>query len=107
MLRLHSALVSPWITSLQVHVVTLHHLDDVIDECLPIGKYGKSLNVWDWKERKLIQTLDLGDQGLMPLETRFLHNPDAKTGFVGCALTANVFRYNKAVITLDLPGNCL
>lgn len=54
--------------------------------------YGKSLHVWDWKERKRIQTLDLGDEGFMPLEIRFLHEPSAQTGFVGCALTANVFR---------------
>ena len=60
---------------------------------LHIGLYGKSLNVWDWKQRKLIQTIDLGSEGFMPLEIRFLHDPSAKTGFVGCALTANVFRY--------------
>jgi selenium-binding protein 1 len=55
--------------------------------------YGQSLHVWDWKEHKKIQTLDLGSEGLMPLEIRFLHEPTATTGFVGCALTANVFRY--------------
>lgn len=49
--------------------------------------------MWDWKEHKKIQTLDLGSEGLMPLEIRFLHEPTATTGFVGCALTANVFRY--------------
>lgn len=59
------------------------------------GLYGKSLNVWDWKERKLIQTIDLGSEGFMPLEIRFLHDPSAKTGFVGCALTANVFRFHQ------------
>lgn len=56
--------------------------------------YGQSLHVWDWKERQRIQTLDLGAEGLMPLEIRFLHDPAARTGFVGCALTANVFRYS-------------
>lgn len=54
--------------------------------------YGQSLTVWDWQERKPIQTLELGPHGVMPLEIRFLHDPDARTGFVGCALTANVFR---------------
>lgn len=59
--------------------------------------YGKSLHVWDWNEKKRIQTLDLGNEGLMPLEIRFLHDPAAETGFVGCALTANVFRYLNAI----------
>jgi len=62
---------------------------------LAAGQYGKSLNVWDWKERKLIQTIDLGSEGIMPLEIRFLHDPSAKTGFVGCALSANVFRFHQ------------
>ena len=56
------------------------------------GMYGHSLHVWDWKERKHVQTIDLGEEGMMPLEIRFLHEPTATTGFVGCALTANVFR---------------
>jgi selenium-binding protein 1 len=69
------------------------------------GMYGQSLHVWDWKERKRIQTLDLGNEGLMPLEIRFLHEPTATTGFVGCALTANVFRYeflnkSRSVLTI-------
>ncbi|XP_046442231.1 methanethiol oxidase-like [Daphnia pulex] len=59
------------------------------------GMYGQSLHVWDWKEHKKIQTLDLGSEGLMPLEIRFLHEPTATTGFVGCALTANVFRFHQ------------
>lgn len=72
---------------------------------VPKGMYGQSLHVWDWKERKQIQTLDLGSEGLMPLEIRFLHEPTAKTGFVGCALTANVFRYlseSKFSLTVSL-----
>ena len=57
--------------------------------------YGRSLNVWDWKERKLIQTLDLGSEGLVPLEIRFLHDPLAAEGFVGCAVSGTVFRFYK------------
>lgn len=57
------------------------------------GLYGHCLHVWDWKRRQRIATLDLGaGEGMMPLETRFLHDPDRKEGFVGCALSSNVFR---------------
>merc|ERR1712087_356385 len=31
----------------------------------------------------------------MPLEIRFLHDPKAAEGFVGCALNANVYRFYK------------
>lgn len=59
------------------------------------GLYGQSLNIWQWSTRKLLQTIDLGEEGLMPLETRFLHDPDACQGFVGCALNAKVFHFYK------------
>ncbi|KAM9806733.1 methanethiol oxidase [Syngnathus typhle] len=57
------------------------------------GHYGTSLHVWDWSTRKRVQTLDLGEEGAIPLEVRFLHDPDATEGFVGCALRGNVFRF--------------
>ena len=66
------------------------NLDDVLN-----NKYGHSLHVWDWTTREHIQTIDLGNEGLMPLEIRFLHNPDIGEGFVGCALSSNVFRFFK------------
>lgn len=59
------------------------------------GGYGTHLNVYDWKEHKLIQRIDLGKEGVMPLEIRFLHDPKATEGFVGSALFANVFRFFK------------
>jgi len=59
------------------------------------GKYGHSLHVWNWKEREHIQTIDLGNEGLIPLELRFLHNPDRSEGFVGAALSSNIFRFFK------------
>jgi len=39
--------------------------------------------VWDWKECKTIQRIDLRDEGMIPLELRFLHNPDETQGYVG------------------------
>ena len=56
------------------------------------GNYGTHLNVFDWKEGKMIQKVDLGMEGVMPLEIRFLHDPLATEGYVGCALYANIFR---------------
>ena len=53
-------------------------------------KYGDRLYVWDWKERKKIQTLELGAEGLIPLEVRFLHDPKKPIGFVGAALSSNI-----------------
>ncbi|XP_047739888.1 methanethiol oxidase [Hyalella azteca] len=57
------------------------------------GKFGTHLNVFSWSSRKLLQRIDLGPEGVMPLEIRFLHDPNATEGYVGCALYANVFRF--------------
>lgn len=50
------------------------------------------MNFFSWKQRKLVQTIDLGKEGLAPLEIRFLHDPRASQGFVGAAVHAAVFR---------------
>ncbi|XP_012259050.2 methanethiol oxidase [Athalia rosae] len=57
--------------------------------------YGSSLNFYSWNEKKLLQTVNLGKEGQAPLETRFLHDPTAAEGFVGCAINANIFRFFK------------
>uniref|UniRef100_G3NFU3 Methanethiol oxidase n=1 Tax=Gasterosteus aculeatus TaxID=69293 RepID=G3NFU3_GASAC len=59
------------------------------------GLYGSSIHVWDWTTHRKLQTLDLGEEGAIPLEIRFLHNPDATEGYVGCALRSVVFRFYK------------
>ncbi|CAG0885573.1 unnamed protein product [Darwinula stevensoni] len=59
------------------------------------GLYGRRLNVWDWEERVLKQSIDLGEDGKIPLEVRFLHDPKEAQGFVGCALSSSVFRFFK------------
>ena len=45
--------------------------------------------------RKLIKTIDLGDEGAIPLEVRFLHEPSEPQGYVGCALQSTVYRIFK------------
>jgi selenium-binding protein 1 len=60
------------------------------------GKYGRRLHFWDWTERTIVQSVDLGDGGLIPLEVRFHHNPDSTHGFVGAALSSAIFHWHKA-----------
>ncbi|KAE8752997.1 hypothetical protein FOCC_FOCC000343 [Frankliniella occidentalis] len=57
--------------------------------------YGRSVNVFSWSEHRLLQTIDLGEEGVAPLEIRFLHNPLKPIAFVGCAVNANVFRITR------------
>mmetsp|Transcript_17020 Transcript_17020/g.15373 ORF Transcript_17020/g.15373 Transcript_17020/m.15373 type:complete len:482 (+) Transcript_17020:60-1505(+) len=52
--------------------------------------YGSKLHVYNWKERTLRQTIDLGGDGLIPLEIRFAHDPLKSYGFVGAALSSNI-----------------
>ncbi|XP_010905138.1 selenium-binding protein 1 [Elaeis guineensis] len=59
------------------------------------GLYGRHLYVYSWPGGELKQTLDLGNSGLLPLETRFLHDPSKDIGFVGCALSSNMVRFFK------------
>ena len=61
------------------------------------GKYGRSLHVWDWNNHEILQHIDLGEDGLIPLELRFLHHPDTNEGYVGAALSSNVLRFYKKV----------
>lgn len=66
-------------------------LDDV-----KAGKYGQRLQFWDWTERKIVQTIDLGAEGLIPLEVRFHHAPASTQGFVGAALSSAIFHWHRA-----------
>ena len=63
-------------------------LDDV-----KAGRYGRHLNFWDWADRRLIQSIDLGDAGLIPLEVRFHHDPASVHGFVGAALSSAIWHW--------------
>lgn len=60
-----------------------------------IDVYGSSINIFKWSTREIQQTINLGPEGVAPLEIRFLHDPKASQGFVGCALYANVYRFFK------------
>ncbi|XP_043358172.1 methanethiol oxidase isoform X3 [Dermochelys coriacea] len=58
------------------------------------GSYGRYINVWDWTTHVFTQSVDLGEDSI-PLEIRFLHNPDAAEGYVGCALSSAIHRFYK------------
>ncbi|KAM7080542.1 methanethiol oxidase-like [Ciconia maguari] len=58
------------------------------------GRYGRHLNVWDWTTHTYIQAIDVGEDAA-PLEIRFLHNPDAAEGYVGCTISSAIHRFYK------------
>jgi len=59
------------------------------------GRYGHRLHFWNLAERKLEQTVDLGDNGLLPFEVRLKHDPEADEGFVGAALSSTMWRFHR------------
>ncbi|ADB63049.1 selenium-binding protein (plasmid) [Haloterrigena turkmenica DSM 5511] len=64
-------------------------------EDVEAGKYGQRLHVWNWDEKTVEQTIDLGEEGLVPLEVRFLHTPESEHAYVGAALSSNMFHLFK------------
>jgi selenium-binding protein 1 len=64
-------------------------------EDVQAGKYGRGLYFWDWKNRELVHSIDLGESGLIPLEVRCHHNPDSPQGFVGAALSSVIWHFRK------------
>ena len=59
------------------------------------GRYGHRLHFWNLGERRLEQTVELGDTGLIPLEVRWLHDPEAESGFVGAALSSSIWHWQR------------
>ena len=74
------------------------------------GKYGRRLHFWDLERHAVVQTLDLGDEGLIPLEIRWQHDPDSTQGFVGATLSSNIIRFDRqdgswqAEKVIDIPN---
>ena len=64
-------------------------------EDVQAGKYGHQLHFWDWSQRTIMQSVDLGEEGMIPLEVRFGHDPDSTHGFVGAALSSAIFHWHK------------
>ena len=57
------------------------------------GKYGRQLHFWNWSDRQIEQTIDLGENGWIPLEVRFHHDPTSTQGFVGAALSSTMWHW--------------
>ncbi|TCJ20269.1 selenium-binding protein [Rubrobacter taiwanensis] len=64
-------------------------------EDVEAGKYGRKLHFWDWEKRQIAQSFDLGEEGMIPLEVRFHHDPESTHGFVGAALSSNMFHWHR------------
>jgi len=60
------------------------------------GKYGRQLHFWDWIERRVVRSVDLGENGMIPLEVRFHHDPQSTHGFVGAALSSTMWHWHKS-----------
>jgi selenium-binding protein 1 len=77
---------------------------------VPAGKYGRRVHFWDLERKAKVQTLDLGDEGLIPLEIRWQHDPDSAEGFVGATLSSNIVRFSRpngswaAEKVIDVPN---
>jgi len=64
-------------------------------EDVKAGKYGQHIHFWDWKTKKITQSIDLGSEGLIPLEVRFHHKPDSPHGYVGAALSSTMWHWDQ------------
>ncbi len=62
-------------------------------EDVEAGNYGQHIHFWDWEHGTVEQTIDLGEEGQIPLEVRFLHTPESTHGYVGTALSSNMFHF--------------
>ncbi len=65
-------------------------------EDVQAGRFGQQIHFWDWQDRKVVQSVNLGESGMIPLEVRFHHNPDSTHGFVGAALSSTMWHWHRA-----------
>jgi selenium-binding protein 1 len=75
--------------------------DGLIGELLLGNQYGHKLHVWDLKDRRHVQEIDLGPEHQMVLELRPAHDPSKAYGFVGVVtstadLSASVWLWERA-----------
>ena len=69
-------------------------------ELLLDGQYGHRLHFWDLRQRRHVQTLDLGKEHQIALELRPAHDPTKAYGFVNTVvsltdLSANIFLWHR------------
>ena len=61
--------------------------DGVNPELLLAGKYGHAIHVWDLRQRRHVQRLELGEQYQMSLELRPARDPRKAYGFAGVVIS--------------------
>ena len=59
------------------------------------NKYGRQIHFWNFEKKSIVNSVHLGEEGFIPLEVRFLHDPDSSHGFLGATLSSNVFHWHK------------
>jgi selenium-binding protein 1 len=58
----------------------------IVAEDLLANKYGHHIHFWDLRERRNVQTIDLGPNHQMALEVRPAHDPTREYGFLGVVI---------------------
>lgn len=61
----------------------------IVAEDLLANKYGHAVHFWNLRERRHIQTIDLGANHQMALEIRPAHDPAREYGFLGVVVDTN------------------
>lgn len=61
----------------------------IVAEDLLANKYGHHIHFWDLRERRNVQTIDLGANHQMALEVRPAHDPTREYGFLGVVVDTN------------------
>jgi len=59
------------------------------------GKYGQSIHFWNFEEKRIVKSINMGAEGMIPLEVRGLHDPESNEGMFAATLSSNVFRWWK------------
>ncbi|CAJ0564396.1 unnamed protein product, partial [Mesorhabditis spiculigera] len=74
-----------------------------------LGKYSRSVNVFNWATREKVQTIKLGlPEGSMPFEIRFPHDPNRPDAFFCTALGSSIYRMTpKEKGSLQYEATCL
>jgi hypothetical protein len=68
------------------------------------GKYGTHLNIYDWQERRLLQRIDLGNEGTMTFEIRCASLKYKKAtygGFFGALFICSFCRASESTVSVD------
>jgi len=74
------------------------------------GLYSHQIDLWDWQKRQHLQSIELGEEGLVPLEVRFPHDPQRADAYIAAALSSNLFHLHKqnggwaAIKVVDIPA---